>query len=256
VPTRGAGGGHAQRDRAQEEAGQASRESIADRTVSAWPAMGDARSYMLVAPFRVFGCAARPATFPPRGVLSGFAARSEFRARRSTAVIGWAIPLCRWPFPRLCGFPSSGHADYVKQPAHPLFEFRVPPESCPAQPSPPAAAGERLSWALFPYSARGLGDPLAAGGAGARYGPPSGFGYPLGGLRPPRPCRFCFTPAALMGFTLRSFLLPEGIRAVSGGKHPRTVSLVGNPAAEAMGRPNEPRFPGFDPSESPWRPDA
>jgi len=38
----------------------------------------------------------------------------------------------------------------------------------------------------------------------ACFGPPSGFGYPLDGLRPSSPCRFCFTPAALMGFALRS----------------------------------------------------
>jgi hypothetical protein len=57
----------------------------------------------------------------------------------------------------------------------------------------------------------------------ARYVPPSGFGYPLDGLLPPSPCRFCFTPAALMGFTLRSFPLPKGIRHVSGQKDPHTV---------------------------------
>ena len=57
----------------------------------------------------------------------------------------------------------------------------------------------------------------------ARYVPPSGFGYPLDGLLPPSPCRFYFTPAALMGFTLRSFPLPEGIRRVSGQKNPHTV---------------------------------
>jgi hypothetical protein len=39
----------------------------------------------------------------------------------------------------------------------------------------------------------------------ARYVPPSGFGYPLGGLLPRIPCRFSFAPAALMGFTLRRF---------------------------------------------------
>jgi hypothetical protein len=38
--------------------------------------------------------------------------------------------------------------------------------------------------------------------------PPSGFGCPLDGFFPPNPGRFCFTPAALMGFTLRSFPLP------------------------------------------------
>jgi hypothetical protein len=40
-----------------------------------------------VVPCRVFGCAARPATFPPRGVLSELAARSEFRTRRSIALL-------------------------------------------------------------------------------------------------------------------------------------------------------------------------
>jgi hypothetical protein len=139
---------------------------------------------------------------------------------------------------------------------HPLFGFRFPPESCPTQPSPPAVAVGLLSWASGPYSTLRLGDPLVAGAANAHYGPPSGFGYPLGGLRPPSPCRFCFTPAALLGFTLRSFLLSEGIRHVSGRKNPRTVSPVGDPAAEAMGRPNGPRFLGFHPSESPWRPNA
>jgi hypothetical protein len=39
--------------------------------------------------------------------------------------------------------------------------------------------------------------------------PPSGFGCPLDGFIPPIPGRFCFTPAALMGFALRSFPLPQ-----------------------------------------------
>ena len=90
----------------------------------------------------------------------------------------------------------------------------------------------------------------------ARYVPSTGFGYPLDGLLPPSPCRFCFTPAALLGFTLRSFPLSKGIRLVSGRKNPPAVSLVGAPAAEAMGRPNKPRLLGFHPSESPWRPDG
>jgi len=66
----------------------------------------------------------------------------------------------------------------------------------------------------------------------ARYVPPSGFGYPLDGLLPSVPCRFCFTPAALMGFTLRSFLLPKGIQGVSARKDPPTVSPAGIPCAE------------------------
>jgi hypothetical protein len=58
----------------------------------------------------------------------------------------------------------------------------------------------------------------------ARYVPPSGFGHPLDGFLPSIPRRFSFTPAALMGFTLRSFLLPESRRSVSASTHPLTVS--------------------------------
>jgi hypothetical protein len=39
-----------------------------------------------------------------------------------------------------------------------------------------------------------------ARGCRPRYVPPAGFGYPLGGLLPPRPCRSYFVPAALLGF--------------------------------------------------------
>jgi len=46
----------------------------------------------------------------------------------------------------------------------------------------------------------------------ARHVPPSGFGYPLDGLLPSKPCRSCFVPAALMGFALRSLLLSKGFR--------------------------------------------
>jgi hypothetical protein len=83
--------------------------------------------------------------------------------------------------------------------------------------------------------------------------PPSGFGYPLDGLLPPSPCRFCFTPAALMGFALRSFPLSKGIRRVTARKHPHTVFPSGTPAAEAEGPTGRPRFLGFDPFESPSR---
>ena len=63
-----------------------------------------------------------------------------------------------------------------------------------------------------------------------RYVPPSGFGYPLGGLLPRIPCRSCFVPAALLGFTLRRFPLPGGFASVSAGKNPRTVNLQVTPA--------------------------
>jgi hypothetical protein len=87
----------------------------------------------------------------------------------------------------------------------------------------------------------------------ARYVPPSGFGYPLDGLLPSNPCQSYFIPAALMGFTLRSFLLSQGIRRISAWMLPLTISPVGAPAAEAKGRPSRVWFLGFYPSESPWR---
>jgi hypothetical protein len=44
----------------------------------------------------------------------------------------------------------------------------------------------------------------------ARFVPPSGFGDPLDGFRPSNPCRFCFAPTALLGFTLRSVPPSQG----------------------------------------------
>lgn len=80
----------------------------------------------------------------------------------------------------------------------------------------------------------------------ARYVPPSGFGYPLDGLLPAVPRRFCFAPAALLGFTLRSFLLPEGIQPVSEWKNPHTVSPVGIPSPK-LGPARQAAVPGFQP---------
>jgi hypothetical protein len=87
----------------------------------------------------------------------------------------------------------------------------------------------------------------------ARYVPPSGFGYPLDGLLPADPRRFCFAPAALMGFTLRSFLLSKGTRPFPAGwTHLLFISRYTQPRlASGWGRRGRPQFLGFDPSESP-----
>ena len=89
----------------------------------------------------------------------------------------------------------------------------------------------------------------------ARYVPPSGFGYPLDGFLPSIPCRFCFAPAALMGLTLRSFLLPEGIRGIAPGRTHLPFHLTVLPPIVSPGRPDRHRFLGFNPSESAWQPD-
>lgn len=87
----------------------------------------------------------------------------------------------------------------------------------------------------------------------ARYVPSSGFLDPLDGFLPSMPCQLCFMPAALLGFSLRSFLLPQGTRRVSAREDPHTVPASVIPSAEAGGRPGSPRFLGFCPCESPSR---
>jgi hypothetical protein len=122
-----------------------------------------------------------------------------------------AIPSAVW-------FSHTGVRRTVQHSRRRLSEFGLPPECCPAQASPPLRADSSLGLSLPSAHAR-HGGPLTAG-TPARYVPPSGFGYPRGGLRPPRPGRVCFTPAALMGFALRSFLLPKGTRRVSATGEP------------------------------------
>jgi hypothetical protein len=118
----------------------------------------------------------------------------------------------------------------------PLFEFSLPPESRPVAPRRRAAARQLLSWTSLPFSAQGIEGPHSAG-----------FTCPLRSafrvwspswrLPPFDPCRLCFAPAALLGFTLRSFLLPKGIRPFPGRMDPPTVPPAGTPATEAKGRP-------------------
>jgi len=142
-----------------------------------------------------------------------------------------------------------------KRPAHPLGEFRLPSECRPTDPSLPATASGLLSWALAPFSTCRAQRSTAAGDAIARYGPSTGFGYPLDGFRPLSPGRLSFTPAALLGFCPSELSPPERYRRRfrQRGAH-LPFAPVGIPAAEAEGRPNEPRLLGFDPFERPWRP--
>jgi hypothetical protein len=91
-------------------------------------------------------------------------------------------------------------------------------------------------------------------GSPARFVPPSGFGYPLGGLLPSVPCRFFFTPAALLGFNPSEHC---PLKRYPGCYHPDaptyrfTCRCSRRPKAWAG--PNRLRFLGFDPPESPWR---
>jgi hypothetical protein len=91
------------------------------------------------------------------------------------------------------------------------------------------------------------------GVSSSRYVPSSGFGYPLDGLLLPSPCRVCFAPTALLGFTLRSFPLSKGIRDVTARKHPHAVFPAGIAVTRVTTLPGKPRLLGFHPFESPLR---
>jgi hypothetical protein len=127
-------------------------------------------------------------------------------------------------------FPQEAWPATFKSPVKSSLEFRLRLEVHePNLAGRPQPADSSLGLSL-PTAHTGPGDPLLAGSP-ARYGPPSGFGYPLGGLRPSGPRRFCFAPAALLGFALRSFLLPNGARGITTRTDPLAVSPAGFPIA-------------------------
>jgi len=103
--------------------------------------------------------------------------------------------------------------------------FRVLPNN-----TYPAAATAKSSHGLSLPTALQESEVHSSRASPTRFVPPSGFGYPLDGLLPRIPCRFCFTPAALLGFSLRRFPLPKSFRGVSARKDPRTVNLQVTPA--------------------------
>jgi len=126
--------------------------------------------------------------------------------------------------PRLCGFPLT---DCRRLP------FKLPTASSRrAAPSSRVLPSNTYPTAATAESSHGLSLPSAhqesevyfSRAKPARYVPPSGFDYPLDGFLPRIPCRFCFTPAALLGFTLRRCPLPRGFRGFSVRKNPLTVS--------------------------------
>jgi hypothetical protein len=142
-------------------------------------------------------------------------------------------------------FPQEARPATFKSPVKPSLEFRLRLESPePNLAGRPQPADSSLGLPLPTAHARPE-DPLLAG-TPARFGPPSGFGYPLDGLRPSGPRRFCFAPAALLGFALRSFLLSFGSRGITTRKDPLAVSPAGFPTAEATGRPSRPQLLGID----------
>jgi hypothetical protein len=150
-------------------------------------------------------------------------ARSEFLTLGGSTTIGSVLPLYRWPLPRLCGLSAAGCTDHLSAASRVLSSSFTSLQSIIqrilASLPQPASSSLGLS---FP-TAHEVSKVHSLRVLPARFVPPSGFGYPLDGFLPSKPCRFYFTPAALLGFSLRSFPLSQGIRDVSARKHPPTV---------------------------------
>jgi hypothetical protein len=90
--------------------------------------------------------------------------------------------------------------------------------------------------------------PRFAGGATARFVPPSGFGYPLGGLLPSTPGRVCFIPTALLGFPPAEPFPPGRWDRVSPIAAPACRQIATrSDAANHTGRHRDHRLPGFGP---------
>jgi hypothetical protein len=90
--------------------------------------------------------------------------------------------------------------------------------------------------------------PRSADGATARCVPPSGFGYPPGGLLPSTPGRASFIPTAFLGFPLRSVLLPGGgMRFPSTPNPPAVATATYSGAPKRTGQHRDTQLPGFGP---------
>jgi len=139
--------------------------------------------------------------------------------------------------------------------SHALVGFRHPLEFLPARPSRPAAASQPLSWTFIPYSTyRDRGSTHAGFACPLRSAPR--VWLPSRRLAPRSPAPALFHADSAPGIR-PSELSPRGrYPSVTARKRPPTVSPAVIPTAEATGRTGRPRFLGFDPSESPSRPDV
>jgi len=174
---------------------------------------------MLAAPFRVFSIAARPQSLPSEVALfwNWLPVQSMPPARVSPLLVlrsRFAVSPC----PGCAVFLLRVAANYALgcRP-RPLVELYLSSRVSPSNTYPAATAAKSSHGLLLP-SAHQEFEVYFPQAKPARYVPPSGFGYPLNGLLPRIPCRFYFTPAALMGFSLRRFPLPQGSTAFQPGK--------------------------------------
>jgi hypothetical protein len=156
------------------------------------------------------------------------------------------FPLCRWPFPRLCGFPTTGFAGCRSASRRILSSIFSFPEYYPTQPSRPAAADRLLSWALFPYST-----------VPDRRSTHRGFYLPatfrLQGLVT---LWAAYSRRSLAGFfshrqrswdsPFEAFSSRKASMCITTWKNPPTVPPADHHIAETMGRHSRPQFLGLN----------
>jgi len=206
-----------------------------------------------VAPFRVFGIAARPLASPPPAVLfwNWLLVQSFPPKQVSPAWVG----RFHYAVGHILGcvaFPESTPPVTVKHPTDPLFEFHLPLEYYSTKPSRPTAVSQLLSWTFAPFST-----------CKRRRSTWCGLCLPAwlrlqGLVTLLTPCSLR-RRAGFVSHRRRSWDLPfgafpsrKGIQAVSGPDQPacRSDSRVLPSPKQRTGLANL-RLLGFDPSESP-----
>jgi len=108
---------------------------------------------------------------------------------------------------------------------------------------------------LLPTALTRLGGPVHTG---LPRPPTSAFRVwlPSSRFTPSKPAPALFHADSALGIHPSELTPLTRYRAVSGSMNPRTVFPAVASVAEATGRPDRPRFLGFDPRENPWHSEA
>jgi hypothetical protein len=131
------------------------------------------------------------------------------------------------------------------------LRLRIPQRTLAVRPKPTGSS----RGLLLPTALTGLGGSVHTG---LPRPPSSAFRVwlPSSRLTPSKPAPALFHAGSALGIHPSELTPLTRYRAVSGSMNPRTVFPAVASVAGATGRPGRPRFLGFDPRESPWRPDA
>jgi hypothetical protein len=157
--------------------------------------------------------------------------------------MGWTLPPCRWPFPRLRGVPSISPAGNLSAAGtEPLSSFAlrwsITQRSLADRTSGRGRhTDQHLSWAFVPFGTSRIGGPHLASRARPALFRPQGLvtlsaAYALRARAGLVSCR-----RRPWDLPLRSFLRPPSIRDVTVRKDPRAVSPAVIPAGEQQAGP-------------------